>query len=140
MSRAFDESVFDVNTSLLKISDENDRHRFVYFGGDMMCSFLTDDYIYKYISIMGKTLTPYSIAIVGKNFYFLTLHFKFIKSEKINDNELLKSNGNSVDPLDYHVLNCGGGLFKKLRKYKIQSNYDKYLLIKNHFILYKKGQ
>ena len=47
-----------------------------------------------------------------------------MKREKINDDELLKSNGNSVDPFDYHISNCGKYSFEKLRNYKIHSNYD----------------
>ena len=58
-----DKEVFDGNTILLKISEENNKTRYVYIGGDMLCSFLTDDRIYKYISNMGNNLTPYSIAI-----------------------------------------------------------------------------
>ena len=50
MSGAFDKSVFDGNTILLKISEENDRHRYVYIGGNLVCSFLTNDNIYEYIS------------------------------------------------------------------------------------------
>ena len=75
--------------------------------------------MYKYISFMGNNLTPSSIAIGDENIYFLAPHFKFIKRRKINDNELLKSNGNSVDPFGYHVLNCGDCLFRKLRIYII---------------------
>ena len=46
----------------------------------MICSFLTNDSVYKYNSNMGNKLTPYSIAIGwSKNIYFLTPHFKFIK-------------------------------------------------------------
>ena len=67
---AFDKSVFDGNTILLKISEENDKHRYLYIGGDMICSFLTNDKFYKYISIMGNNQTPYSIAIVWENIYF----------------------------------------------------------------------
>ena len=63
MSGAFEKSVFDGNTILLKISEENDRHRYVYIGGKKICSFLTNDIIYNYISNMGSNLTPYSIAI-----------------------------------------------------------------------------
>ena len=63
MSGALDKSVFDGNTNLIKISEENNRHRHVYIGADMICSFLTNDFIYEYISNMGKNLTPYSIAI-----------------------------------------------------------------------------
>ena len=54
MSGAFDKWVFDGNTILLKTSEENHKHRYVYIGGDMICSFLTNDNIYKYISIMVK--------------------------------------------------------------------------------------
>ena len=49
MSRAFDKSVFDGNTIILKLSEENDKHRYLYTGGDMICSFLTNDKIYNYI-------------------------------------------------------------------------------------------
>ena len=100
-SGALDKSVFDGNAILLKISKENDEHRYVYIGGDMVCSFLTDDNIYENISKMGNILTPYSITIGMENIYFLTPHFKFIKREKIDN--LLKRNEHSVDPYDYHI-------------------------------------
>ena len=83
MSGAFDRSVFDGKTILLKISEENEKHRYLFIGGDMICSFLTNDNIYKYISNMGNNLTAYSIAVVHKKVYFLTPQFKFIKREKI---------------------------------------------------------
>ena len=124
MSEALDETKFDGNTILLKLSEENVRHSYVYIDGDMIYSFLTNDNVYKNISFMGSILTPYSIAIGGENIYFLTRHFIFIKSEKIIDDELLKSNGNSVDPFGYDVSNCRDGLFEKIRKYKVHSNYD----------------
>ena len=124
MSGAFDKSVFDGNTILLKISEENGKHRYVYIGGDMICSFLTKDNIDKYISNMGNNLTPYSIAVGRENVYFSTPHFRFIKREKINDNELLKTNKNSIDTFDYNVSNCGKKSVKKLRKSEIHSNYD----------------
>ena len=57
-----DEEVFDGNTILLKVSQENNKLRYVYIGGDMVYSFLTNDGIYKYISNMGNNLTPCSIA------------------------------------------------------------------------------
>ena len=81
MSGAYDRSVIDGNTLLLKISEENDKHRFLYIG-DMICSFLTNDKIYKFISNMGNNLTPYSIAIGWKNICFLTPHFKFVEKER----------------------------------------------------------
>ena len=47
--RALVKSVFDVITILPKITEENDKHRFLYIGGGIICSFLTNDNIYKYI-------------------------------------------------------------------------------------------
>ena len=43
MAGAFDKSVFDAKTILLRIGEENNKHRYVYIGGDMICTFLTDD-------------------------------------------------------------------------------------------------
>ena len=63
MSGVFGITEFDGNTILLEISEEIDKHRYVYIGGNMICSFLTNDNIYKYISNVGNNLTPYSIAI-----------------------------------------------------------------------------
>ena len=39
LSRAFDKPVFDGNTILLGISEENNKHRYLYIGGDTVCSF-----------------------------------------------------------------------------------------------------
>ena len=74
-----DREVFDGNTILLEIGKENNKHKYIYIGGDQVCSFLTNDRIYKYISNMGNNLTPYSIAIGWENIYYLTPYFKFIK-------------------------------------------------------------
>ena len=73
LSAACDKSVFDGNTILLEISKENDKYRYLYIGADMICSFLTNDNIHKYISNMGNNLSPYSIAIGEENTYFLSL-------------------------------------------------------------------
>ena len=43
------ESVYNGNTVLLKISEECDRHMYIYIGGNMMCTFLTNGNIYDYI-------------------------------------------------------------------------------------------
>ena len=83
-SGAFDKKVFDGNTFLLKISEENNRHKYVYSGGDMVCSFMTSDNIYEYVSNMGNNPTSYSIGIGDENYYLLTPNFKFIKKEKID--------------------------------------------------------
>ena len=48
MSGAFDKSVFDGNTFLfIIINDENNKRRYVYVGGNMICSFLTKDKLQK---------------------------------------------------------------------------------------------
>ena len=112
-SGARDKEVFNGNTILLKVSEEKNRHRFVYIGGDMVCSFLANDKIYKYISNMGNNLTPYSIAIGWENIYYLTPYFKFIKKENIGVDDIDKL-------FDYSkISNC-----QKLKTYKIHSNYD----------------
>ena len=77
---AFDRECFVGNTILLKIGEENNKHRYVYIGGDMVCSFLTNDEIYKYISNMGSNLSPYSNAIGEKIIYYLKPQFKFSKT------------------------------------------------------------
>ena len=119
MSVAFDKLVFDGNTILLKISEEYGRRRYVNIGGDMICSFLTNDNIHKYISNMGNHVTPYSIAIGEENIYSLTPHFKIIKREKVNDIEFLKTNKSSNHPFDYHVSNCRKYCLKKYECIKI---------------------
>ena len=108
-SGARDKKSFDGNTILLKISEENNKHRYVYIGGDMVCSFLTNYEICKYISNMGNNLTPYSIAIGYENIYYLTPYFKFFKKDQINE-----------DDIDYNIISK----YQKLKTYKIYSNYD----------------
>ena len=44
-SGAFDKKVFDGNTILLKVGEKNHKHKNVYIGGDMVCSFVTSDNI-----------------------------------------------------------------------------------------------
>ena len=111
--RAGDKEVFNGKTILHKIGEENITHRYVYIGGDMICSFLTNDRIHKYISNMGNNLTPCSIAIEWENIYYLTPYFKFIRKEN--------KDVDNIDKLfDYdNISNC-----KKLRVYKVHSNYD----------------
>ena len=78
-----DKEVFDGNTVLLKIGEENNKHRYVFIGGDRVCSFLTNDKIYKNISNMGNNLTPYIIAIGWENIYYVTPYLRYIKNIKI---------------------------------------------------------
>ena len=114
-SGARDKEVFNGNTILLKVGEENNKHRYVYIGGDRVCSFLTNDKIYKYISNMGNNLSPYSIAIGWENIYYLTPYFRFIRNENIDVDDIDK-----LFDIDYNVLSK----YQKLRTYKIYSNYD----------------
>ena len=75
-SGAFDKKVLEGNTILLKIGEENEKHNFVYIGGDMLCSFMTSDNIYEYISNMGNNLCPYSVATSEENYYLLPPNFR----------------------------------------------------------------
>ena len=124
MSRAFDKPVFDRKTILLEISEEYERHRYVHIGGSIKCSFLTNDKIYRYVSNMGNTLSPYSTAKGEENIYFSTPLCVFIKRETIDDNDLLKTNKSNIDTFKYYVSNCGKYSIKKTRKYKVHSIYD----------------
>ena len=87
-SGAEDKEVFNGSTILLEIGKEKNKNRYVYIGGDMVCSFLTNDGIYKYISNVGKNLTPCSIAIGWENKYYLSPYFKFTKKENIIENDI----------------------------------------------------
>ena len=121
---AKDKEVFDGNTFLAKIGEEINKHRYVYVGGDMVCSFLANDRIYKYISNMGNILSPCSIAIGWENVYYLTPCFKFTKKKNIDENDIDKL-------FDFHNIS----ICQKLRVYKIHSNYDLC-----NFIIYKRRQ
>ena len=85
---------------LLKMREENDKHNYLYVGGDIKYSFITNDQILNYISNMGNNLIPYSIAVGEENVYFLSPHCKHTKRVKIRDIDLLKTKRNSVDPFD----------------------------------------
>ena len=81
----------------------------------MVCSFLTNDKIYKYISNMGNNLTPYSIAKGYENIYYLTPYFRYIKKTNIDVDDIHK-----LFDIDYHIITK----YQKLRLYEIHSNYD----------------
>ena len=114
LSGAFDKSCFDGNTILLKVGVENGKIKYVYIGGDMVCSFMTSDNIYEYISNMGNNLSPYSVATGEKNYYLLTPNFSFIKKDKIDYETILS--GIYVPDSDLP--------FEKLELCKIHSNYN----------------
>ena len=94
LSGALDKPVLDGITISLKISEENDKHRYLFIGGDMVCSILTNDKIYKYISNMGKNLVPYSIAIGEENIFFMTPHFEYSKKQNFKNVDLMEPKKN----------------------------------------------
>ena len=89
-SGARNTEVLNGNTILLKVNEEHNKHTYVYIGGDKVCSFLTNDQIYKYISNMGNNLTPYSIAIGWEIIYYLPPYFRFVQRKKIDIDDIDK--------------------------------------------------
>ena len=112
-SGALNKSLFDGNTFLLKIMEENGRHKYVYIGGDMVCFFMTCEIIYEYISNVGNNLCPYSLATGEENYYLLAPNFHFINKDKIAYDTILDG-----------MYSCKGEFFKELELRKIHSNYD----------------
>ena len=55
----------------------------------MVCSFMTSDNIYEFISNMGKNLCSYSVATGEEIYYLLAPNFKFIKKDMIDYNTIL---------------------------------------------------
>ena len=115
-SGTLNKPAFDRNTFLLKISEENGTHEYVYIGGDMVISFMTRDNIYEYVSNMGNNLSPYSFAIGKENYYLLTPNFKYIKKDKNDYNTIL--DGIYVPDSDLKES------FEEIELCKIHSNYN----------------
>ena len=116
ISGAFDKKCFKGNTILLKVSIENGKNKYIYIGGDMVCSFMTNDNIYEYVSNMGNNLCPYSFAVGKENYYLLTPNFKFIKKDKIDYDTIL--DGIYVENSDLKES------FEEIELCKIHSNYN----------------
>ena len=116
LSGAFNKKCFDGNTILLKVGIENGKNKYVYIGGDMVCSFMTSDNIYEYISNMGNNLCPYSVATGSENYSFLTPNIKFTKKDNIDYNTILE--GIYVPDSDLRKD------FEELEFCKIHSNYN----------------
>ena len=111
-----DKEVFDGITILLEIGKQNNKHKYVHIGCDMVCSILTNDKIYEYVSIMGNSLSPYSVAIGEENYYLLAPNFKFIKKDQIDYNTIL--NGIYVPDSDLKES------FEEIEICKVHSNYN----------------
>ena len=116
LSGAFGKGCFDENTILLEVGRENGKNKYVYVGGDKVCSFMTSDNIYEYVSNMGNNLTPYSFATAEENYYLLAPNFSFIKKNKIDYDVILK--------VIYVRKSDLKESFKEIELCKIHSNYD----------------
>ena len=90
----------------------------------MIASFVTDDKIYKYISLMDNNLISWYVATGGKYVFFITSHFKYVEKDKIDQSKLLDTDNDCVDPYIYHVPKRGEYSLKDIVLYKIHSNYD----------------
>ena len=90
------------------------KYIFVYIGGDLVCSFVTSDKIYEYISNMGNNFCPDTIATGEENYYLLAPNFKFIKKDEIDYDTLL----------DGIYVPDSKESFEELELCKIHSNYD----------------
>ena len=89
LSGAFYKGCLDGNTILLKVGIENGKHKYVYIGGDIVCSFMTSDKIYEFVSNMGNNLCPYIVATGDENYYLLAPNFACIKKDKIDYDTIL---------------------------------------------------
>ena len=113
-SGALNKSVFDGNTILLRLGEENDKPKYVYLGGDMICSFVTSGNIYEDISNKGNILCPCSVPTGEENYYLLSPNFKFFKKDKIGYDTILDG---------IHVPDSTES-FEELELCKIHSKYD----------------
>ena len=114
LSGASEKGCFDRNTIFFKVGIESEKHKYVYIGGDMVCSFMTSDNIYEYVPNMGNNLSPYSVATGEKNNYLLAPNFACIKKDKIDHDTILR--GIYVPDSDLP--------FEKMEICKIHSNYN----------------
>ena len=101
-SAAKNSSEFDGNTLLL----ECENNEYIYISGLEINKFKIDDKIIDYISLMGNNMIPYAIMVGERYTYFLYHPYKFIENNKIEENTLLNTTNNSLDPYDYHLEKC----------------------------------
>ena len=80
----------------------------------MLCSFMTSDNIYEYISNMGNNFCPYSVATREEKYYLLAPNFKINKKDTID----FIMDGIYVPDSDLKES------FEELELCKIHSNYD----------------
>ena len=63
-------SGFDGNSILLELGKENNKYCYQFIG-ENMTTFITDNRIVKYVSLVGNSDVPYPYAVDDKNNYFL---------------------------------------------------------------------
>ena len=101
---------FDGKTILLEREDI----KYIYISGLEIFEFRTHDKIPSYISLMGNNMIPYTFAFGKKYAYFISTHYKFFGNDNIQEDMLLKSSLDSLDPYDYHLSKNGLNCSKKL--------------------------
>ena len=137
MSGARENLDFDSNTTFLPLTNPelkspwlNANEFFLFFEFGTF-NLNTEDKILDYISNVGNSMRPDSIAVGQKVHVLLFDHFyqikisiwSLIENEKIEEGTWLTSPNKKVDPYDYHVLKCGENLSSKMRKEEIHSFY-----------------
>ena len=102
-SGALNNSNLDGNTVLLECEDS----KYVYISGLEVFEFRRSDKFIDYISLMGNNMIPYTFAVGEKYSYFISTHYKFIETDKIEEAILLNTSGDSLDQYDYHPSKNG---------------------------------
>ena len=118
-SAAGDKIDFGGNTLFLECED----NEYLYFSGLEIFQFKTDDKIIDYISLMGNNMVPYTFAIGEKYTYFISTHYKLIKSDKIEEVIFLNAKNDSSDQFDYHLEKGGIDSFEVLEYSEIHTFY-----------------
>ena len=96
---------FDFDGKTILLDCEN--NEYVYMSGFEVLKFKTDGKYIDYISLTGNNMCPYTFAIGEKYTYFLSIRYKFIEHDKIEQGTSLNATNNSFDPFVYHLGKCG---------------------------------
>ena len=99
-SGALNNSNFDGNT----ISPDSENSKHVYISGLQIFEFRTSDKSIDYISLMANNMTAYVFAVGSRCTYFRSTHYKFIENDKIEEDLLINSTIDSLDPYDSMIF------------------------------------
>ena len=116
-SGAYDNSSCEGKTISLECKDKE----YVYISGLEILKFKTYDKIIDYISLMGNHMYPYAFAIGEKYTYVISLPYKNIENDKIEEGTLLNATNNSLHPFVYFLGKCGVDSLKTLERSQIHT-------------------